>query len=308
MFWRGKHKFSHIEATGTAIGFGGGANSLLGGTTYFVHGGYGSDGYEGTNPKEPLATIEVAEAKLTAGKNDYIFAQGSLPITTEVPLLLDKKDIHIIGLGSGGYTQGLSFYGDATGVAISLKSYDQEIAGLTIASASASYDCMDSGVTTSYRNHIHHCAFGTNMLGKSGIDMWEISHCTIDNCLFGDMLAAYGIKSGSFVDVLIQDCFFYRNEEKCIYPSSGCIQLWIDRCRFYSPYADSEVIGWAITLPTGSTHCLVTNCQAATTGDNDAENKPYLDKSNAEVAQLTNGWSNNYFGDVLIDPGDDGDD
>lgn len=297
-----------VDFTGARqLGVGNNKPQLLGGKSYFVHSSYGDDGYEGTNPSYPLATIEAAEAKLTAGKNDYVFCQGSILVTTEVPLLWDKKDTHLIGLGSGGYTQGISCYGDATDATIHVKSYDIEIAGIDFGANSASYNAMESGTTTCYRNHIHNCSFGTNTLALSGINMWEISHTTIEDCFFGDMLASYGITSGSFVDTLIRNCFFYRIEEKCIYPSTGCLQLWIDRCIFYSPYADAEGTGWAIELPSGSTHCMVSNCQAAQTCDTDAEETPWCDNSSNDQLTCNNGWVNNIHGITLINAGDSAD-
>lgn len=62
----------------------------LTGTWYFVNPAAGSDGNEGTSPDSPLATLYMAHAKMTAGKNDVavLIGDGSTAATARLSLAL----------------------------------------------------------------------------------------------------------------------------------------------------------------------------------------------------------------------------
>jgi hypothetical protein len=72
------------------------------GTYFFVHSGTGSDGNTGRTKDRPLATVDAAIGKCTAGKNDVIRVMpGHAETVTATSIALDVEGISIIGSGNG---------------------------------------------------------------------------------------------------------------------------------------------------------------------------------------------------------------
>jgi hypothetical protein len=99
-----------------------GAGVLTFGSVFFVHSVTGSDtANAGTTPEAPLATIDAAIGKCTAGKNDVIFV---LPkhvetLATAGAIAADIADISIIGLGNGNSRPTLTLSATASTIAVS---------------------------------------------------------------------------------------------------------------------------------------------------------------------------------------------
>jgi len=309
LLWRGKHKFSHIESTGVAIGFGGGANNLLGGKTYFVNCRSGNDGYPGTNPREPLATLEAAEAKCTSYKNDYIFCQEFWALTTESPIVFDKVHMHVIGLGNGCFWDNGNDIGalDSSGIAVLMSGCTNlELAGFNIG-GDATADAISVAGTT-YRVHLHDCTLGNNYACLDGIGEGtegNMGKWLVERCLFGQTLVGDGINC-SMLSSVIKDCLFTEIAVKGIDMPAG--QSWnkILGCQFFSPIASALDSGWGITLGATSFDNIVMGCHATDSGDSGG-NEPYRDNSSADAATALNGWSGNMFGNAFIDPDDSAD-
>lgn len=303
MFWRGRHKFAYIESVGVAIGFGG--QSLMGGKTYFVNCRSGNDNHPGTNPREPLATLEAAEAKCVANKNDYIFAQEFWTLTTESPIIFDKAKMHVIGLGSGILFDNGNDIGakDSLGIAVVLKECtDLELAGFNIG-GDATKDAI-SVIGTTFRVHLHHCTFGNNYACLDGIGegaAGNMGKWLVEDCLFGILTAGDGINCSMLSSYIKNSVFRQKTGKVCIDVPAG--QTWntiLDNL-FYASVAGNEAKGWAITLPATCALNIVKGNRATECGDGTGDN-PYLDESAGSLAALLNGWVENYDGNALAVP------
>jgi len=284
-----------VDFTGAAlIGVGGGNYPLQGGKAFFVNSSTGDNGYEGTSSAYPLADLETAYGKCTAGKGDYIFVQVFSTLT-DAPLTIAKNDIHLISLGTRNFDNGNDLNGDDE-VALNLASggYDFEIAGFNIG-ADGDHYALESTAGSLYRNHIHHCTFGHNFSASDGIHVLEISHATIDHCLFSNMLTGYGIYVSSVVDSVIADnTFFCVADKKCIYVTGGAVLLSILENKFYSHTDEDEETGWAIDLAAACTSGIVMGNKTSQVGS--SSHTPYLDRTGTNMNNIHFGWSDNHNG------------
>ena len=79
-------------------------NGMLYGTTgnvFFVCATGGSDSYAGTDPDNPMATIDAAVNKCTASKGDVIYVMPGHAETLAAAITMDVAGVSIIGLGQG---------------------------------------------------------------------------------------------------------------------------------------------------------------------------------------------------------------
>lgn len=76
---------------------------LTTGSIFFVHSGTGQAGNDGTDPDNPLVTIDAAVGKCTANKGDHIIVMpGHVEtVATAGGLALDVAGVTIIGIGYG---------------------------------------------------------------------------------------------------------------------------------------------------------------------------------------------------------------
>lgn len=100
------------------------------GSYYFVGSagsseGAGSDSYNGTNPRQPLATIDAAINKCTAASTTYpgdviiVLPQHTEDLDAATDLVADIAGLHIIGLGSGSDRPRLDYTGTAGSILVS---------------------------------------------------------------------------------------------------------------------------------------------------------------------------------------------
>jgi len=299
-----------LNATGAAlIGVGAGQNHLMGGKTFFVSCNTGSDGNEGTNPSYPLATLERAESLCTTAKHDFIFVQDFWTLTTESPIVFDKTDMHVIGLGSGILFDNGNDIGalSSSGIAVALTGCtDLELAGFNIGGDSSA-DAI-SVIGTTFRVHLHHCTMGNNYACLDGIGegaagnmtKWEVHHC-----LFGGhgLLAGDGINC-SCLSSYIHDNIFRNPGVRGIDHGSDWTSYWNNM--FFSPLADALDPGWGINLDANTSQNLIWNNHAAVVADQssgatNAEN-PYRDLTTGNIDTCLNGWSDNWDGQATVTP------
>jgi len=300
--WRGKNKFSYIENVGTAIGFGG-LNNLMGGKTYFVNCNTGSDNYAGTNPNNPLLTLEAAEAKCVTAKHDFIFVQDFWTLTTEYPIVFDKSDMHVIGLGSGiRFDNGNDIATAESASAVQLEGCtDLELAGFNIG-GNASYDAL-TVVGTTFRVHLHNCTFGNNYSCLDGIGegaagnmgKWEVH-----DCLFSYNAAGDGINCSMLSTRIHHNEFRQTADQRCIDMPAG--QTWntINDNQFYAKVGGDEVDGWAIYIAATCAQNMIFHNFATECGDVSGETA-YKDLSSGALNTCLNGWCANYQGTELED-------
>jgi hypothetical protein len=105
------------------------------GSIFFVHSGGGKDGYLGTDPAEPLATLAAALAKCTAAKNDRIYVMPGHAETVATAIAINVAGVEIVGLGNGDNRPTFTLTGQVP--AFSVSADDIKIANLRFYSATA---------------------------------------------------------------------------------------------------------------------------------------------------------------------------
>ena len=71
------------------------------GSVFFVHSVTGSNGNKGNSKDKPLATIDYAIGKCTAGKGDVIYVMAGHSEDPTTSITADVEGISIVGLGNG---------------------------------------------------------------------------------------------------------------------------------------------------------------------------------------------------------------
>ena len=85
---------------------------------YYVDSGSGSDNNDGRDPAFPLATIDAANNKCTAGQGDVILVQPGHSETLTAEITLDVIGVSVIGVGQGTLRPQITqaFAGDAIAI------------------------------------------------------------------------------------------------------------------------------------------------------------------------------------------------
>lgn len=300
-----------IDCRGAAkLGIGGGQNDLEGGKTFYVSCRNGSDSYEGTSPAYPFLTLEKAESMCTTNKHDYIFVQDFWTLTTESPIVFDKSDMHVIGLGSGILFDNGNDIGclNSSGVAVQISSTatDLELAGFNIG-GDGTADAI-SVVGTANRVHLHHCTMGNNYTCLDGIGEGTAGNMTkweVDHCLFGGhgLLLGDGINC-SCLSSYIHDNIFRNPGVRGIDHGSDWTSYWNNT--FFSPLADALDPGWGINLDANTSENLIWHNYGmvvadTSSGATNAEN-PFRDLTTGDIDTCLNGWCENYDGASRTNP------
>ena len=304
--WRGKQNFlggAHFggPVTGTiSPGMGSGKVFYVNGESY---GPSASDTAQGTDPNYPLATITQAVSLCSQRTNDYIFIQGFYQTDT-FPITLNKRNIHLIGVAPGGGFQGrVQVDGqDEPAFATGTTGGGVEMCGLRMG-ASTGGDPAINVVTDTYFMYIHDCSFGKYIVATDGIygATAHMNGWTIEDCWFGAYLTDSGIQCTNVVENTVRNCIFSEIHGYGIYYGSGAVGEIIGNY-FYTPIAEAESDGWAITLAGVScTQGIIMDNKASQSG-NDQGNNPYMDKSTGVVTSCKNGWCNNFAGETNTDP------
>jgi hypothetical protein len=301
-----------VDFTGaTQIGVG--SSHIFGaGNVLYVNGesSYGptaNDGHDGKNPNYPLATITQALTLCEDRHNDYIFVMGSYQTDT-FPLSPAARNVHIIGLGGGGFARSRALLDgdDAAAFQLETASGGLELAGLRMGSSDAAYAAIVIN-TTCMGCHVHDCTFGVYIPATDGIYAHgagaHMQFWTIENCLFGTSLTGDGIDVQNMNRIYILNNYFLEYGGVGIIIDNGTGDMIVGN-RF-SKTADFTA-GDAITLGGSTAGIYVDDNRAAEDGAAPG-NVPFIDKTTADQTTLTNAWGVNWSGDAVTYPGDSAD-
>lgn len=263
-------------------------------------GTHASDDNEGSDPQFPLATITAAVAKCTARRHDYIFVQDYYQ-GGDCPILINKRVVHLIGLGNGGPLPPRCLIEGETNNCIELDgdSAGVEIAGFQFGSVGADGIVMTA---VAWQIHIHHCAFGETMAGQRGIyapgpgASGQFAYGMVDNCWFGQSLTGNKIDVDSVRSSFNHNVFRVYNSI-AIHIIRGDLGTILGNV-FMSRIADALVAGWAIDLGGTVDSGIIAGNKASCNGQAGTTN-PYRDHSSGNVATMLNGWADNFDGPAL---------
>ena len=283
------------------------------GQVFYVDGNTGNDDNNGIDPGTPFKTIAYALTLCNRGANvkgwnDYIIVFNHWQET--VPIVVNKKRVHIIGIGYPGRP-----------MVVLNASIDQpifqiwgddgdfcEIAGFDLGGGAnhAAIECGGAPNTPDFV-YIHDCNFGSEYCNNTplhgiwhgagqGGRSWKIERCTFLGAADtgGGVLISDGIfiAGGNLAHTEIVDCLFMACPGIAINVESwGCI------IRNNDIVLDADTQGAGITLGAGATKCLVSGNRAAY-GQATAGNSPYEDLA----ADDANAWIGNYHCETVIVP------
>ncbi len=291
-------EFNAIGATLLGVGY-----PITRGKVLFVDSaswGTGDNGYDGTNPNYPLATITAAIAKCTSGNHDYIFVLNSWD-NDAVTITVNKTCVHIIGLSGSNHrapAPWIKIAGTGAAAAFTLKGGDAsnvEIAGLTLG-ANASYPCITTSSGTSTNlvyGHIHHCGFastgdvaftaqdGINVAAGTGLD-----GTLVEDCVFGYELTRDGIRFINFYDGMIRNCLFEMSAYMGVRQltggaTRGMCDVISNKFKQKIPALDA---GSSIYI-TDAGGGFIDGNVTAENGDGTCDNNPYVDLTTGTAGQ-----------------------
>lgn len=275
-----------------------GGQNPHGGKALFVHETDGDNGYEGTDPQFPLKDLVTAVGKCGDAKGDYIFVQYFSTLSGTPPLILAKRCIHLIALGSGNFDSRNDMNGGAApALRLTAADRDLELAGFNIGGAGADYGVEVENGQVGYRVHIHHCTIGNNFGVSDGINAWSLSNSLIDHCMFGESVTGYGIRVGDGAELWIAHNIFLNCDTGCIYLLGGPARIFGNM--FASPIGGA--VGWAIDID--GARSLIHHNSASECGDKSVTvDSPYRDRSAGTVATKLNSWAGNIIGEDFGTP------
>lgn len=268
------------------------------GKVFYVDGTNGDDANAGTNPLYPLQTIAAGVTLCTTRKQDYIFVFESYTQET-FPLVIDKRDIHLIGLTAGGFLPRpvlLDGNGEAA-IKITATGHSLELSGFRLSSTGgADPGILVDDTVVSWNCHIHNCTFGVIIAAQDGIlisgSTADIQGWTIEDCYFGQLLSRDGIRANNTSNALIRNNIFRR------YTGIGVNIISSDQMGAVLNnvfQSDSTTAGFAINLGSLTNNGMIDGNRAMEDGAAPGNN-PYVDASNASAASLNNAWGLNYKG------------
>lgn len=274
------------------------------GKVFFVNCIDGSDSNPGDDPARPLKTIGYALGLCQARRDDYIICLKNQVTSVETfPIVIDKHQVHIIGLGGMGAPIDLLAADAPVFQFAGEDGYNArcELAGFTLG-ASGGYPCIDVLKTTVYA-HLHDLQLGEGHVAQDGImgnDIAgsELVWSRIERCLFGKELTRDGIRTGvnagSLTFCHILDNVFSRYggigiNNRVVAAAVGGTIL---RNKFFQKIGGDK--GCAITIVAAQNWMIDDNHameDAAEPGNN-----PYLDTTTGDLTTTKNAWGLNYKG------------
>jgi len=305
MYWRGKHKFSHLEVApgGSFAGFGG---PSLGNKTYYVdtYHTYASDSNQGLDVTLPFKSIQAALDVCVADQNDYVYVIDAYQADATA-IIPTKQMFHLIGIQNPNCPwMNLNAQSDTedimggTGGGLNYS----EIAGLGFGGGATAKGGIYLSQTIGL--WVHHCTFGHSFGGDTpdfGIHGGAQNH---EACLFEDniflgsgnncqgTIAVDGIRllgATASKNVVIRRNVFMGIPGVAI--SVNCFGGMILNNTFSM---DADTAGSAITLSSVSKGCWIDG-NSANFGDTDAATgPPWLDSASGGAD--TNNWGRNWEG------------
>lgn len=262
--------------------------------------GVGSNDNPGTDPRYPVADLETAYGLCTTNLGDYIFVLDFWTATAP-PLTINKRDIHLISMGTGNFDNGndiTTSTANKAAVCIEDGGIDFEMAGFNLSSSGTSGVALEMG--EAYRAYIHHCTFGCNIAATTGMAAMtgggSFTHSTLENCLFGTLLTGNSIYV-SLNTSIIRNNRFLATAGVCIsVPSTLFTNTIIEGNKFL---VDDATHGDAINLSTTSASANMIDDNIAMNGNalSDYSYNPYRD-----VGTTKSHWGRNWRGNELIEP------
>ena len=167
-------------------------SGLLVGDLIFVNGDSGDDNANGLDWGHALKTLDAANKKTVAGRNDYILGAGAITLTAAVAFATTR--VHLIGVGTndrGSNYRGLQLSAGALNPVLTLAASDaalgMEIANVRLASTVATTSQMLIDDLGSAGVYIHDCTFinGSNATAISAdIESadWTFRRCNFLLC------------------------------------------------------------------------------------------------------------------------------
>lgn len=259
-----------------------------------------SDDNEGTDPQFPLSTITEALNKCTQRTHDYIFVQDFYATDT-FPILLAKRDVHLIGLGHGGPMSNRCLVDGAGDACFSIgRDADGfEIAGFEMGSTGGLDPCILVLTAGCWKVHIHHNTFGHLIPCLDGIlaelASAEFHSSIVDHNIFGGNVAQNALNITNTTWSMYNYNFFNRVAGIAINLTMGHPYSILGNV-FFSNNAQALAAGWAIDI--SAHNAIIAGNKAATNGQA-CTNNPYRDRTGATVDLLLNGWADNFDGIAL---------
>ena len=208
-------------------------------TTYYVSAGNGNNNNPGTDPAQPLRTIQAAVNKLQAG--DSVVIRGGVyaervyiqkPGTADAPIRLAAYEGEQPVIDGAG----LSIAEDAALVVVQ-QSQDVSLSGLTIRNAGG----RGLAVNQSSRVSVNGCAIETCYAGGLHANQCEtllVEKCAIHGCArrflahgAGQLNVALLVKRSS--DVTLRENRVYENSERGILIATGCQRVVVSHNTCY---------------------------------------------------------------------------
>ena len=281
------------------------------GRVFYVNGLDGNDTWNGIDPGTPFKTIAHALDQCEAGNNDYIIVFNHW--SEDVPIVVNKTRVHIIGVGYPGRPMVILTAGDEDEPVFQISGSAGnfcEIAGFDIGGGNNHAGIEDVLAEAADFVYIHDCNFGSEYCGDTpqdgillanfGARSWKIERCTFLGAsdTGGGTLTRDGIR-------LVNANLFHNEIVNCLFMACPGIAINVDSgaviIRHNHIVLDTNQQGAGITLGTLSARCLVSDNRAACGEDSahaGSNANPY-----EELAGLnSNAWTANYWNELLTPP------
>lgn len=254
MFWRGKHKFSHIEVAPGGAAYGFGTYNTLG-RPYFVNNITGSSTADGETWDRAMDEINTAVTAVVAlqatyaTNNEYIrntiVVQGTATAYEAVTALAGYTDYIGIGADPTGNGGGIARI-DGAGAADSVDTGSSTVRGVNLynlqfthtSTPGTTYYCFDIAGAM-YRSKFEHCGFTNGgaacFHAKScGSIVMDDCHCMQDqfNANYGMLIGSTSASTGNFNNCLIKNSNFHGNTAGVLIYNNSCSNTLFDHCTF----------------------------------------------------------------------------
>lgn len=269
------------------------------GRVFYVDATNGANTNNGVDPGTAFATIGYALDQCVNLRNDYIIV---LDCWGEAgPIDINKTMVHLMGIGNTPNRPwaALAATGDNPCFLLSSLSNGCEIAGFMLGGG-ATQGGIDRVGGTPMGAHIHHCVFGSALVGDTpayGIRLLAGTALRINDCIFvgtgadaGGTITIDGIQIRVSQHSAVMDCIFMGCPNIGLHLSDSS-HIVVMGNRFTVPdLANGEAITVAGAAAAG---CLVTDNHAMAGGDGVMGTNPYRDVAGAGV---NNHWGQNFAG------------
>lgn len=310
MFWRGIHKFKHLEILpGGSIRGVLGAMGTGGGRVFYVNGG--SDGptdnsYDGLSPSTPKRTIKAGLDLCTTGQDDTVIILnygGNARAVEDFPIAVSIDMVHIIGAGGGAnpaskWATVNPLTTDTNESAFLVTGHRCEIAGLEIGGdadgTGAGIIVGVSGGASPWGTWIHDCWFGmADCAGTNGVKVpsgADAPYLRVEHCEFGGALLGSGIViAGNATRGEILNNRFYLIPAAVIDVTGSAVGIKIIDNLIQM---DGDTNDHGIKLAAGTSACFITGNVAASQKTATTADNAWTDASSSNM------WGLNYSGIV----------